>query len=102
MKITLQKEVITEELWNGEWVTCSHGFKDVEYEISDEQIIALGKKYFQLVCGNQVQLPNNKIYAPELYQGCVYCDRHEQCPDAFCSHAVNCGAYGKGDADASS
>lgn len=97
MKITLQKEVITEELWNGKWVTCSHGFKDVDYEISDAQIIALVRRYFQLVCGNQVQKPDGILYAPELYQGCACCEHHEHCQDAFCSNSVNCGAYGKGD-----
>lgn len=40
------------------------------------------------------QLPNGIVYAPKLYQGCSSCDAHNRCPDAFCSNAVNCNAYG--------
>lgn len=42
----------------------------------------------------QTQLPDGTIYAPKLYNGCAVCDRCEVCPDAFCSHSVNCNAYG--------
>ena len=41
------------------------------------------------------QVRDDIVYAPKLFNGCVYCDAHEHCPDAFCSHAVHCGAYGK-------
>lgn len=43
-----------------------------------------------------VQLSNGSLYAPELFNGCLKCDRHETCMDAFHSNAVNCNAYGKG------
>lgn len=39
-------------------------------------------------------IPNDVVYAPELYTGCFACNAYEHCADAFCSNAVHCGAYG--------
>lgn len=39
-------------------------------------------------------IPNDVVYAPELYTGCLGCNAHSHCPDAFHSNAVHCGAYG--------
>lgn len=46
-----------------------------------------------------IRLPSGVLYAPELFAGCLMCDRHETCMDAFHSTAVNCNAYGKGGAE---
>ena len=42
----------------------------------------------------QMQVINEITYAPTLYRGCFCCDAYEKCPDAFCSNAVHCNAYG--------
>lgn len=42
----------------------------------------------------QTQLLDGTIYAPKLFNGCAVCDKCEVCPDAFCSNAVYCNAYG--------
>ena len=44
-----------------------------------------------------IQLPNGILYAPELFNGCSVCDAHKTCLDAFCSNAINCNGYWKGE-----
>ena len=38
---------------------------------------------------------NVTISSPELFNGCLVCDAHSHCVDAFCAHSIYCNAYGK-------
>ena len=48
-------------------------------------------------CKPERPLKDN-VPMPELYKGCLSCDAHNRCYDAFCSNAVSCNSYGKGGA----
>lgn len=65
-----------------------------------EQLAGWLKDYKRLLEEEQTrksmtQLPDGTIYSPKLYQGCLSCEAHERCVDAFCNNAIHCGAYGK-------
>lgn len=39
--------------------------------------------------------PNNDMTKrADVNSGCEWCKDKDNCPDAFCNHAVHCGLYG--------
>lgn len=63
---------------------------------NDIEAFTLAIKALKMAVNQEVQMQmiNGMIYAPTLYRGCFCCDAYEKCPDAFCSNAVHCNAYG--------
>jgi hypothetical protein len=58
-----------------------------------DEAIKIIDTYDELVKHSEIKIENKQY--PELFKGCLTCDAHSHCADAFQSHSVYCNAYGK-------